>query len=93
MEQELRRARPGKRIYRAPGIDSIHLIQRGILRLMQLFPTRGIHQADIDECNRQTLDEIAFIRNFIVLHYKVAERQDSPGVQEPERVARGDFLD
>ena len=35
---------------------SIHLIQRGIIRLMQMFPRDGICQADIDEYNQQTRD-------------------------------------
>ena len=30
---------------------SIHLIQRGIIRLMQMFPRDGIRQSDIDEYN------------------------------------------
>ena len=57
---------------------SIHLIQRGILRLMQLFPKLGIRQPDIDEYNNQSRLEIANIRDFIILHYKVTNRQDSP---------------
>ncbi len=56
---------------------SIHLIQQGIIRLMQLFPHRGISQADIDEYNRQAQTEIEYIRDFIILHYKVTERNDS----------------
>jgi tryptophan halogenase len=57
---------------------SIHLIQRGITRLMQMFPSHGIRQSDIDEYNRQAGDEIEHIRDFIVLHYHVTQRQDSP---------------
>jgi tryptophan halogenase len=57
---------------------SIHLIQRGIIRLMQMFPREGIRQSDIDEFNLQTRREIEHIRDFIVLHYKVTKRQDSP---------------
>ena len=57
---------------------SIHLIQRGVIRLMQLFPNAGITQADIDEYNRQGQAEIEHIRDFIVLHYHVTERQDTP---------------
>ncbi|MFC1690261.1 tryptophan halogenase family protein [Pseudomonadota bacterium] len=57
---------------------SIHLIQRGVLRLMQLFPITGIKQPDIDEYNKQSLAEIHNIRDFIILHYKVTNRQDSP---------------
>jgi tryptophan halogenase len=57
---------------------SIHLIQRGIVRLMQMFPLHEIRQSDIDEFNQQTRAEIEHIRDFIVLHYKVTNRQDSP---------------
>src|SRR4029079_12399531 len=57
---------------------SIHLIQRGITRLMQMFPSAGIRQTDIDEYNKQTWQEIEYIRDFIVLHYHVTNRQDSP---------------
>jgi tryptophan 7-halogenase len=57
---------------------SIHLIQRGITRLMQMFPSAGIRQSDIDEYNQQTWQEIEYIRDFIVLHYHVTDREDSP---------------
>jgi tryptophan halogenase len=57
---------------------SIHLIQRCMIRLMQLFPHSGISQADIDEYNAQCLVEIEHIRDFIILHYKVTDRQDTP---------------
>jgi len=45
---------------------------------MQLFPITGIKQPDIDEYNKQSLAEIHNIRDFIILHYKVTNRQDSP---------------
>jgi tryptophan halogenase len=57
---------------------SIHLIQRGIIRLMQMFPTNGIFQSDIDEYNKQANYEIEHIRDFIILHYKVTNRYDTP---------------
>ena len=57
---------------------SIHLIQRGIIRLMQLFPTQGVCQADIDEYNQQARLEIEHIRDFIICHYHVTNRNDSP---------------
>ncbi|MBY5993984.1 tryptophan halogenase family protein [Ferrimonas balearica] len=56
---------------------SIHLIQRSIIRLLQLFPNGGLVAADINEFNAQTLEEMENIRDFIVLHYKVTERTDS----------------
>ncbi|QIR14901.1 tryptophan halogenase family protein [Shewanella aestuarii] len=56
---------------------SIHLIQRSIVRLMQLFPSQGIDQTDINEFNQQTKLEMDNIRDFIILHYKVTDREDS----------------
>ena len=57
---------------------SIHLIQRSITRLMQMFPYDGIRQPDIEEFNSQMESEILHIRDFIVLHYHVTDRDDTP---------------
>jgi len=57
---------------------SIHLIQRAIVRLLQIFPARGVHQADVDEYNDQAAEDIRTIRDFIILHYKVTNRRDTP---------------
>jgi len=56
---------------------SIHLIQRGVIRLLQLFPAAGINPSDVAEYNQQTRAEIEHIRDFIILHYHVNERTDS----------------
>lgn len=56
---------------------SIHLIQRGVIRLMQMFPYGGIVESDQAEFNRQMDTEFRFIRDFIILHYHVTERTDS----------------
>ncbi|WP_432381383.1 tryptophan halogenase family protein [Duganella sp. P38] len=56
---------------------SIHLIQRSVIRLMQMFPSDGIQQADIDEYNNQCNSEIEHIRDFIILHYHANHRTDS----------------
>lgn len=57
---------------------SIHLIQRGITRLIQMFPYNGILSCDLDEYNEQMKAEVLNIRDFIILHYHVTERDDSP---------------
>ncbi len=57
---------------------SIHLIQTGLLRLLALFPGRGFHAADMAEYNRQTDFEYRDVRDFIIAHYKVTLREDTP---------------
>ena len=57
---------------------SIHLVQSGIARLMTLFPTRKFDELEIDRFNEQTVQEYIDIRDFLVLHYKATERNDSP---------------
>jgi tryptophan halogenase len=57
---------------------SIHLIQRSITRLMQMFPYDGIREPDIVEFNTQMDFEVINIRDFIILHYHVTNRTDTP---------------
>jgi len=56
---------------------SIHLIQRGVIRLLQMFPYSGIVDSDRIEFNRQMDDEFRYIRDFIIMHYHVTERTDT----------------
>lgn len=56
---------------------SIHLIMSGITRLLQMFPHQGIQPAIVAEYNQQAASEIERIRDFIILHYKVTDRDDS----------------
>jgi tryptophan halogenase len=57
---------------------SIHLIQTAISKLLNLFPNRDFHQADIDFYNRSAVTEYERIRDFIILHYNATTRSDSP---------------
>jgi len=57
---------------------SIHLIQMGIARLIQFFPDSRFDRTDIAEYERQTRLEYEQVRDFIVLHYKATERDDTP---------------
>jgi tryptophan 7-halogenase len=56
----------------------IHLFQKAIVRLMLMFPSQGIKQSDIDEFNNQTKTEIDNIKDFIILHYNLTDRTDTP---------------
>jgi len=57
---------------------SIHMVQSAIARLLTLFPSARFEQAEIDEYNRQTIQEYVSVRDFLVLHYKATERTDTP---------------
>ncbi len=56
---------------------SIHLIQSAVVRLMKLFPQQGIDPAAVEAFNRESKTEYETIRDFIILHYYVNERDDS----------------
>ncbi|WP_338363039.1 tryptophan halogenase family protein [uncultured Pseudoalteromonas sp.] len=56
---------------------SIHLIQSAVTRLIKLFPHNGISDVLVSEFNKQSVNEIEHIRDFIILHYKLTEREDS----------------
>lgn len=57
---------------------SIHLIQRSVMRLMRMFPKGDVNAADANEFNKQTFDELDHIRDFIILHYNLTNRSDTP---------------
>lgn len=56
---------------------SIHLIQRGIAALLKLFPDRNFHSADIDLYNKTFAFEYERVRDFLIIHYRMTERDDS----------------
>ncbi|MFO1329751.1 MAG: tryptophan halogenase family protein [Rubrivivax sp.] len=56
---------------------SIHLIQATIQQLIDFFPSREWRRADIDEFNRRSRFHVERIRDFIILHYHLNQREDS----------------
>jgi tryptophan halogenase len=56
---------------------SLHLIQYGILRLIALLPDSAMSPLLAREYNAQTAREYELIRDFLILHYKACERDDS----------------
>ena len=56
---------------------SLYLIQSALIRFVRLFPDLEFDQALIDEYNRQTDFEYERVRDFIILHYKATERDDT----------------
>jgi tryptophan halogenase len=71
---------------------SIHMIQSGVIRLIKHFPHAGVTQVEIDEYNRQSKMEWEYVRDFIILHYHLNQRDDSAFWRDCQRMAIPDTL-
>jgi tryptophan 7-halogenase len=73
---------------------SIHLIMTGVSRLVHYFPFGGVTQAFVDQYNEDLRLEAEAVRDFIILHYHVTDRTDTPfwrycrEMQVPELLGR-----
>lgn len=56
---------------------SIHLIQSGLVKLLDLWPRSEINPVLRRQYNRAMQNQFESIRDFIILHYKATEREDS----------------
>jgi len=57
---------------------SIHLIQTGINRLIELLPAGEISDATRDDYNARSAYEMHRVRDFIILHYHANQREGEP---------------
>ena len=57
---------------------SIHLVMSGLYKLLEHFPDRSFAPALIDSYNRELIEEMESIRDFIILHYCLTQRTDTP---------------
>jgi tryptophan halogenase len=57
---------------------SIHLVTSGIYHLLEHFPDKNFDQTNIDSYNSELIDESERVRDFIVLHYCLTQRDDAP---------------
>jgi tryptophan halogenase len=48
------------------------------MKLLALFPDKAFEPADIATFNRHTQGEYERLRDFLILHYKVTQRGDTP---------------
>jgi tryptophan halogenase len=71
---------------------SIHLVQRGVVTLMSLFPSAGFNQREVDEYNRLMAWETENVRDFVIVHYKQTRRDDAPFWRQVRDMAVPDSL-
>ena len=57
---------------------SLYLIQEGISKFISLFPSADMPASVQAEYNRQLVQKFEQVRDFLILHYKATERDDSP---------------
>ena len=56
---------------------SLHLVQSGVERLIELFPSRRMDPVLRDAFNARSRTEWEGVRDYIIGHYKLTERRDS----------------
>jgi len=56
---------------------SIHLIQSGLVKLLDFWPGETFDPLLAEQYNRAMANQYESIRDFIILHYKATERDDS----------------
>lgn len=57
---------------------SIHLIQVAIAKLLAMFPKEGLNERLVDRFNNEMAFDYDDVKDFLIAHYKVTEREDTP---------------
>jgi tryptophan halogenase len=57
---------------------SIHLVTSGLYHLLEHFPDRDFDPSNIAAYNARVIEEVEGVRDFIVLHYCLTQRRDTP---------------
>lgn len=57
---------------------ALHLIQMGIGDLIERFPHAGFDALEIAEYNQRSRARYESVRDFVMLHYHLNQRDDSP---------------
>ncbi len=70
---------------------TLHLIMIGLMRLMQQFPSDGVSEAVVARYNDQARQELEAVRDFIILHYHLNQR-DEPFWRERREMTIPDSL-
>ncbi len=72
---------------------SIYLIQAVIMKLIERFPGEDFDEVEIADFNRQVARSFEQVRDFIILHYKATDRNDSEFWNYCRNMAIPDSLD
>lgn len=57
---------------------SIHLVQEAIMKLIKYFPRNSITDSQRRSFNRDMLAEYDNVKDFLIAHYKITRREDTP---------------
>ncbi|PZR37480.1 tryptophan halogenase family protein [Caulobacter segnis] len=71
---------------------SIHLIQAGVARLLEMLPTKAFEPADARRYNRLMAADFENVRDFLVLHFHVTQREDTAYWRDLRAMAPPDSL-
>ncbi len=56
---------------------SIHLIQTSVMKLIKYFPVNGISKDLVNQYNQEMNIQFDQVKDFLILHYKTSQRDDS----------------